>query len=53
MDKKKEMPEKNLEQLISEFEKLDVVQAGKNIYQNKFHEFDIYDHTMDIIKKLF
>jgi hypothetical protein len=26
--------------------------AGKNLWQNAFHEFDVYDHTLDYVKHL-
>ncbi len=34
------------------FEKIPEVQAGINIWQNKFHEFDVFTHTKEYVRHL-
>jgi len=33
-------------------EELPEVQAGKDLWQNRFHEFDVFDHTMEYVRYL-
>ncbi|MBU0596879.1 HD domain-containing protein [Patescibacteria group bacterium] len=46
------MENRELENIVSEVEKLEVVQAEKGIWQNKFHEFDVYSHTIFFVNSL-
>ena len=43
------MVQKTLDQLLIS---LPEVKAGKGIWQNPFHEFDVYDHSLDFVKHI-
>ena len=52
MEKEKFHPEVELSELHKTMESLPEVQAGKDLWQNKFHEFDVYGHTVEFVKHL-
>ncbi len=44
--------EKNLEKIERTIEELPEVQREKDLWQNNFHEFDVYDHTTQFVRHL-
>jgi len=40
------------ETLELKLKELPEIVVGRNVWQNKFHEFDVYDHTMDYVQHL-
>lgn len=53
--KRNKMTNDTLESLEKRLRELPDVSAGRGIWQNKFHEFDVYDHTMhyvDFLKQM-
>ncbi|MFC1640443.1 HD domain-containing protein [Patescibacteria group bacterium] len=47
-----EEKEKQLQEMLDELFTLDVIRAGKDVWQNKFHEFDIYTHTQEFVRHM-
>jgi len=43
---------KEFKELEEKLKKLPEVQAGKGLWQNNFHEFDVYDHTLSFVKHI-
>jgi putative nucleotidyltransferase with HDIG domain len=32
------------------FRNLPIIQAGRGVYQGRFHEFDVYNHTLEVVR---
>src|SRR3989338_4991787 len=43
---------KEIAEIDRVMEALPEIQAGKDLWQNNFHEFDVYGHTMEVVKQL-
>lgn len=41
-----------IDKIIFDFMNLKIVQAGKGVFQNEFHEFDVYEHTGMFVKHI-